>query len=143
MASRGKNLKKIKDIRFQNIHRLKNDSDLQWHSKKSYSHFIEILQPKWHFYYLHEGYPLTLKSNLFERYKSTGCFVQLNESCLISFYIEINSNFRVKSQPSILLRIQLLRNISLIKIFEKVGWVFSQIFEFDAANIRCYHDNLP
>ena len=43
---------------FQKIDRLKIDSGLQWHSQKSYCHFIEILQAKGHFYYLNGGYPL-------------------------------------------------------------------------------------
>ena len=42
---------------FQKIYRLKKDSDLQQHSKKGYTHFIEILQAKGHFEYLNGGYP--------------------------------------------------------------------------------------
>ena len=53
----GNNLRKIRGMYFQKIYRLKKDSDLQRHSKKSYSQFIQILQAKGHFYYLNEGYP--------------------------------------------------------------------------------------
>ena len=56
-----KNLKKIRDMFFQKINRLKKDSDLQWHSQKSYIHLIEILQAKGHFHYLNGGYPFKSK----------------------------------------------------------------------------------
>ena len=45
-GSRGKILTKIRDTCFQKIHRLKKDSDLQQHSKKSYTHFIEYCKQK-------------------------------------------------------------------------------------------------
>ena len=61
---RGKNLKKISDMYFQKIRRIKKDSDLQRHCKKSYSHFLEIFQAKEHLDYLNGGYPLKKKKKI-------------------------------------------------------------------------------
>ena len=57
-ASREKNLKKNQRYVFLENMSIKKDSDLQLPSKKSSSHFIEILHAKGHFDYLNEGYRL-------------------------------------------------------------------------------------
>ena len=48
-------------MHFQKIHRLKKIQTYSDIQKKRYSHYIEILQAKGHFYYLNGEYPFSLK----------------------------------------------------------------------------------
>ena len=57
-CQQGKKSEKNHGHVFYKIDRLKKDSNLEWHSKKSYSHFIEILHAEGHSDYRNGGYPL-------------------------------------------------------------------------------------